>query len=45
MIDADNSYHSYLSLYNNNFQLVKKVQIMNNSEKDDKTIDSNIKNK
>ena len=42
MIEADNSYHSYLSLYNKEFQLVKKVQIMNNSEKDDKTVDSNI---
>ena len=42
MIDADNPYHSYLSLYNKEFQLVKKVQIMNNSEKDDKTVDSNI---
>ena len=42
MVEADNSYHSYLSLYNKEFQLVKKVQIMNNSEKDDKTVDSNI---
>ena len=43
MIQADSSYHSYLSLYNKTYQLVKKVQIMNNSEKDDKKVDSTIK--
>ena len=43
MIEADSSYHSYLSLYDINFNLVKTVQIMNNSKDDDETIDSNIK--
>ena len=43
MIEADSEYHSYLSLYNKSFQLIKKVQIMNNSKKDDKKVDSNIK--
>ena len=43
MIEAGSSYHSYLSLYNKNFQLVKKVQIMNNSANDTKTVDSTLK--
>ena len=43
MIEAGSSYHSYLSLYNKSFQLVKKVQIMNNSPKDSKTVDSTTK--
>ena len=43
MIDANNPNHSYLSLYDKNFQYVKRVTIMDNSEKDDKTVDSNIK--
>jgi hypothetical protein len=43
MIEAGSSYHSYLSLYNKSFQLVKKVQIMNNSPKDSKTVDSTSK--
>ena len=43
MIEADSSYHSYLSLYDKNFKLVKTVQIMNNSKDDDETVDSNIK--
>ena len=43
MIEADSEYHSYLSLYNKSFKLVKTVQIMNNSAKDDKKVDSNTK--
>ena len=42
MIEAGSSYHSYLSLYNKSYKLVKKVQIMNNSESDDKTVDSTL---
>jgi hypothetical protein len=42
MIEAGSSYHSYLSLYNKSFQLVKKVEIMNNLESDDKTVDSTL---
>lgn len=42
MLEAGSSYHSYLSLYNKSFTLVKKVQIMNNSESDDKTVDSTL---
>ena len=43
LIEADSSYHSYLSLYDKSYQLVKKVQIMNNTKDDDKTVDSNLK--
>ena len=43
MLEADSSYHSYLSLYNKSFQLVKKVEIMNNSETDNKSVDSTLK--
>ena len=42
MIDAANSYHSYLNLYNKNYELINTVQIMNNSPNDDKTKDSNL---
>ena len=42
MIEVGSAYHSYLSLYNKSFQLVKKVQIMNNSQNDDKTVDSTL---
>ena len=42
MVEADSTFHSYLSLYNKSFKLVKKVQIMNNSKNDDKTVDSNL---
>ena len=37
VLDADNKYHSYISLYNKNFELINTVQIMNNNEKDDHT--------
>ena len=40
--EADSSYHSYISLYNKNFQLVNKVEIMNNSPNDDKNVDSTL---
>ena len=40
--DYYNLEHSYLSLYDKSYRLVKKVQIMNNSPDDDKTIDSNL---
>ena len=43
VIEADSSSHSYLSLYDKSYQLVKKVQIMNNTKDDDKTVDSNLK--
>ena len=43
MIEAESSYHSYLSVYNKNFQLVNKVDIMNNSKDDDKNVDSTLK--
>ena len=43
VIEASSSYHSYLSLYNKSFQLVKKVQIMNNSPNDSVTVDSTLK--
>ena len=42
MKDADNLYHSYISVYNKNFEIVNTVQIMNNSPNDSKTIDSNL---
>ena len=42
-LEADSGYHSYLSLYNKTYKLVKKVEIMNNSKNDNKTIDSNLK--
>ena len=42
MEDANSSYHSYIKLYNKNFELVNTAQIMNNNAKDNKTIDSNI---
>ena len=37
-----NSYHSYLNLYNKNYELINTVQIMNNSPNDDKAKDSNL---
>ena len=43
VLDAVNSDHSYISLYNKNFELVNTVQIMNNNPNDDNKIDSNIK--
>ena len=42
MIEAGSAYHSYLSLYNTSYKLVKKVQIMNNLKTDDKTVDSTL---
>ena len=42
MLEAGSTYHSYLSVYNKNFELVNTVQIMNNTEKDDKTKPSNL---
>ena len=42
-VEADSIYHSYLKLYNKNFELINTVEIMNNNDKDDKTKDSNLK--
>ena len=42
VLGVNNDDQSYLSLYNNSFQLVKTVQIMNNSKDDDKTVDSTL---
>ena len=41
-LDANNSNHSYISLYNKNFDLVNTVQIMNNNKYDNNQVDSNI---
>ena len=38
ILEAGSDYHSYLSVYNKNFELVNTVQIMNNSKNDDNTI-------
>ena len=43
MIDANNYNHSYISLYNKNFELVNTIQIMNNDKNDDNFQDSNLK--
>ena len=40
--DFTKEYHSYLNLYNKNFELINTVQIMNNKENEDKKVDSNI---
>ena len=42
MIDANNKNHSYLSLYNKEFELVKTIQIMNNNKNDNVFEDSNL---
>ena len=42
MIEADSSFHSYINLYNKNFEIVNTVQIMNNNKNDNKSIDSNL---
>ena len=42
MIEADSSYHSYMKLYNKDYELVNTVQIMNNKATDDNKIDSNL---
>ena len=41
-LDVEHTNHSYLSIYNKNFDLVNTVQIMNNGKNDDQTKDSNI---
>jgi hypothetical protein len=41
VLDAINSNHSYISLYNKKFELINTVQIMNNNPNDDNTVDSN----
>ena len=43
VIEAGSSYHSYLSVYNKNFELINTVQIMNNSGKDDMSKNSTLK--
>ena len=40
--EADSSYHSYINLYNKKLELIKTIQIMNNNEKDNPKIDSNL---
>ena len=40
--DYLSSYHSYLKLYNKNYELINTVEVMNNKKEDDKTKDSNI---
>lgn len=42
MREEGSEFHSYLSLYNKNFELIKTVQIMNNNESDDKNVFSNL---
>ena len=42
MVEASNSNHSYLNLYNKNYELINTVIIMNNSPKDDPKKDSNL---
>ena len=42
MVEASNSNHSYLNLYNKNYELINTVVIMNNSPKDDSKKDSNL---
>ena len=43
ILDPDRpKFHSFLSLYNKNFKLINTVQIMNNSESDNKTLDSDL---
>ena len=43
MNEADSTYHSYINLYNKNFELINTVQIMNNSPNDNMKEDSNLK--
>ena len=40
--DSTNIYHSYLNLYNKNFELINTIQIMNNKYTDDINVDSNL---
>ena len=42
MVEVSNSNHSYLNLYNKNYELINTVVIMNNSPKDDPKKDSNL---
>ena len=42
MVEASNTNHSYLNLYNKNYELINTVVIMNNSPKDDPKKDSNL---
>ena len=42
MIDSTNTNHSYICLYNKNFELVNTVQIMNNDKNDNHLQDSNL---
>ena len=42
MVEVSNSNHSYLNLYNKNYELINTVVIMNNSPKDDSKKDSNL---
>ena len=37
VMDADNRDHSYISLYNKEFELIKRVQVMNNNRADQET--------
>ena len=43
MKEAGSSYHSYLSVYNKNFDLINTVQIMNNAASDNKKVNSTLK--
>ena len=43
MIEVNNNNHSYLNLYNKNFDLINTVQIMNNKKGDNWLLDSNLK--
>ena len=42
MREEGSEFHSYLSLYNKNFELIKTVQIMNNNVNDDRNVFSNL---
>ena len=42
MKEIGSRYHSYLSVYNKDFELINTVQIMNNTAKDDKTKNSTL---
>ena len=43
MVEIGSSYHSYLSVYNKDFELINTVQIMNNTADDDNKKPSNLK--
>ena len=42
MREAGSNFHSYINLYNKDFELINVVQIMNNNPTDDRTKDSNL---